>query len=236
MNFLAFDTSTEALHLGVRHGDHALTQVHPGGAHASAHLIPKALRLLAEAGLALRDLDAIVVGQGPGSFTGLRTACAVAQGLAYGADLPVLPIGTLLAVAEEAREGQAALNVLSVLDARMGQCYVAAWSHEAGAWHNVSPPALLHPHEVALPPGWHSSIVPVCLAGTGWEGLLPQLQPPPLAAFSARHAAPTAQALMRLAPQALRAGLAVPAEHAMPLYVRDKVAQTTAEREARLAP
>ena len=236
MKFLAFDTSTEALHLGVRNGERDLTQVHPGGSHASAQLIPNALGLLAQAGLRLGDLDAIVMGQGPGSFTGLRTACAVAQGLAYGAGLPVLPIGTLLAVAEEAREGQATLHVLSVLDARMGQCYVAAWSHEAGAWHNVSPPALLHPHEVALPPAWHSSTVPVCVAGTGWEGLLPQLQQPPHAVFSARHAAPTAQALLRLAPQALHSGLAVPAEHAMPLYVRDKVAQTTAEREARLAP
>ena len=230
MNFLAFDTSTEQLHLGVARGDTCLTQVLPGAAQASQQLIPHALRLLAEAGLRLSDLDAIVMGRGPGSFTGLRTACAVAQGLAYGGGLRVLPIDTLWAVAEDVRHRHGAMRVLSVLDARMGQYYASAWSFEGPSANAVLPPALLNSDELLLPEAWRQEPHPVCVAGIGLDGLAD--------ALSARHAqievqaaAPSADALLRLAPVAWHAGLAVAPDQAMPLYVRDKVAQTTAERE-----
>ena len=106
--WLAFDTSTDVLSLGLSvHGQTTLRTL-AGGAQASAQLIPQALELLAQAGIALSDLQAIVFGRGPGSFTGLRTACAVAQGLAFGANIPVLPVDTLLAVAEAARQAHMA--------------------------------------------------------------------------------------------------------------------------------
>ena len=101
--WLAFDTSTDVLSLAVARGERVWTQTLPGGPQASAGLIPAVLALMAEADMPLASLDAIVFGRGPGSFTGLRTACAVAQGLAFGADVPVLPVDTLQAVAEEAR-------------------------------------------------------------------------------------------------------------------------------------
>ena len=230
MNFLALDTSTEQLHLGVCKGEAVLTRVCPGAAQASAQIIPLCLALLAEAGLRLGDLDAIVMGRGPGSFTGLRTACAVAQGLAFGAGRPVLPIDTLWAVAEQARQGQAQIRVLAVVDARMGQYYSAAWQFSAGRWQASAVNALLNPDEVVLPGAWLDEAQDVILAGTGLTALWPMLKHTPN--LTPQESAPTAAALLRLAPQAWADGLAVPAELAMPLYVRDKVAQTTAERTA----
>jgi tRNA threonylcarbamoyladenosine biosynthesis protein TsaB len=153
---LAFDTSTDVLSLAVARGDRVWTQTLPGGAQASSGLIPAVLALLAEADLPLHSLTAIVFGRGPGSFTGLRTACAVAQGLAFGANVPVLPVDTLLAVAEEARwlqelagktqAGQTPecedLTVLTLLDARMDEVYSAAYRWQAAplaGWQALAP-------------------------------------------------------------------------------------------------
>ena len=113
--WLAFDTSTDVLSLAVARGDSVWTQTLPGGAQASSGLIPAVLAMLAEADMALASLDAIVFGRGPGSFTGLRTACAVAQGLAFGAGLPVLPVDTLMAVAEEARWAQVQTGLIDAV-------------------------------------------------------------------------------------------------------------------------
>lgn len=222
MNLLAFDTSTEALSVAVRRGD-APPCVHEGagGAQASTTLIPVIHELLERAGLRLQELDAIVFGRGPGSFTGLRTACSVAQGLAFGAGTPVLPVDTLLAVAEEARFAAGFERVVAVLDARMDEVYWAAYAHEEGRWRREGAIALGQPESVAVPAGW-------TVAGNAFPAYPGRLATP------GPHAAalPTAPALLRLAPELLAAGLAVPAAGALPLYIRDKVAQTTAERAA----
>src|SRR5437899_256250 len=124
VNLLAFDTSTEILRVAVQ-ADRGTFVEHEaeGGAQASASLIPTIQSLLARCELRLAQLDAIVFGRGPGSFTGLRTACSVAQGLAFGASLPVLGVETLLAVAEDARHRTGATRVLAILDARMNEVY-----------------------------------------------------------------------------------------------------------------
>ena len=224
--WLAFDTSTEVLSIGVGLDDRALLRTLPGGALASATLIPAALELLAEAGLKLSQLDAIVFGRGPGSFTGLRTACAVAQGLAFGADLPVLPVDTLLAVAEEARVHQALnaqpLTVLALLDARMDEVYSAAYDWDGLHWTSRYPLKVSAPEAVALP-----AAPRVLQAGNAFAAYGQRLP-----GGERVQALPTAAALLRLAPALVSAGHAVPAEQAMPLYIRDKVAQTTAERMA----
>jgi tRNA threonylcarbamoyladenosine biosynthesis protein TsaB len=234
MNLLAFDTSTEQLTVAVQRADGRCWQHQgPGGAQASAALIPAVQALLAEAGLALPALRAIVFGRGPGSFTGLRTACSVAQGLAFGAGVPVLPVDTLLAVAEAARQQQGATRVLALLDARMGELYSAAYVHAAGGWQAVADAAVGAPETLALPAGaCAASATPAgwVLAGNAFGPDIAPRLPPALAGCPRVHALPGAAALLALAPALLAAGGAVAAAEALPLYIRDKVAQTTAER------
>ncbi|MDA7419211.1 tRNA (adenosine(37)-N6)-threonylcarbamoyltransferase complex dimerization subunit type 1 TsaB [Xenophilus arseniciresistens] len=225
---LAFDTSTEVLSIAVQRGDAVLARTEAGGAQASATLIPLVQQLLAEAGLTLSALDAICFGRGPGAFTGLRTACAVAQGLGFGSGRPLLPIDTLQAVAEEAHALCGATRVLALLDARMDEVYAQAWTRDAqGLWHAAPGDAgqarLMSPEQVQAPAqtGW-------VLAGNAFTAYGQRLP----AAPARQSALPTAGALLRLAPALLAAGAAVPPEAAWPLYVRDKVAQTTAERMA----
>ena len=229
MNLLAFDTSTDTLSIAVQRGDAVWQHTGAGGAQASAALIPAIQRLLAEAGLGFDTLDAIVFGRGPGSFTGLRTACAVAQGLAFGArngqGTPVVPVDTLLAVAEEARQQHGCTQVLAVLDARMNEVYSAhcTWQEATRQWSTDADFGLCAPEALTLTDAAQWTVAGNAQAAYG-ERLLPQ----------ARHvpALPTATALLRLAPALLAAGAAVPASEALPRYIRDKVAQTTAEREA----
>ena len=225
LNLLAFDTSTETLSVAVQGGralrGAPLLHTAAGGALASTTLIAAIQELLARAGLRLADLDAVVFGRGPGSFTGLRTACSVAQGLAFGAAVPVLPVDTLLAVAEEARERTGASRVVAVLDARMHEVYSVSYAHDGGRWQRHGEFSLGHPEAVAVPDGW-------VLAGNAFAAYGGRLAP----AAARIEALPTAAALIRLAPALIAAGEAVPANRALPLYIRDKVAQTTEERAA----
>ena len=239
LKFLAFDTSTDVLSVALSDGVQTWGHEGAGGAQASAQLIPTVLDLLAKAGWALPELDAIVFGRGPGSFTGLRTACAVAQGLAYGAGVPVLPVDTLLAVAEQARwdlQGEQAqdtsLCVLALLDARMDEAYSAAyeWQGAARGWRIVQDLQVGKPETVTWPSDALSDESGLC-AGNAFEAYGARLTTALPNGLAQVHAMPTAQALLRLAPALFQAGLALPAEQAMPLYVRDKVANTTAERE-----
>ena len=229
MKLLALETSTERLSVGVLRNGETWLHEGVGGAQASAALIPAIEGLMARAELTYGQLDAIVFGRGPGSFTGLRTACAVAQGLAYGARVPVLPVDTLLAVAEEARLSQAdpaeTLQVLALIDARMNEVYGARYRREArdaSDWTALDACALMSPQQVAAQSG-------DLLAGNVFEVYREQLS----GVANARCAAwPTARALLSLAPGLWAAGHAVDAAQALPLYIRDKVAQTTQEREA----
>ena len=214
LKLLAFDTSTETMFIAVSNGVNTWQHTSEGGAKTSAALIPAIMALLKQADLTLQQLDAIVFGRGPGSFTGLRTACSVAQGLAFGAGgIQVLPINTLLAVAEEARFKSDSERVQVVLDARMGEVYAASYAYKDGVWDAISDIQLCKPADLQFETGFQ--LVGNCLEDT-----------------SRINALPTATAMLRLAPAMLAAGLGVPADQALPLYVRDKVAQTTAERMA----
>lgn len=229
MNLLAFDTSTERLSIAVQRGTRQWQHEGVGGRHSSAALIPESMKLLDAAGLRLRDLDAIVFGRGPGSFTGLRTACSVAQGLALGADLQVLPVDTLLALAEQDRMAYGAEQVLALLDARMGQVYAAPWCWSVGGgWRAAGATVVCAPGELALPPDTTGAWALAGNALAEYGGRFPAA----LQELAAHEAWPSALALLRLAPEMLRAGAAVAPELALPLYVRDKVAQTVAERMA----
>ncbi len=219
-SLLAFDTGTEWMSIAVEKNvpPHHPQQWHyhgEGVARSSAELIPRVMDLLQQANLPLRAVEAICFGNGPGSFTGLRTACSVAQGLALGADVPVLPIDSLLAVAEEARFSAfpdcEKRTFTAILDARMDELYVGTYAFEAGMWTVLESPHLIKP----------SAFTPLPAAT-----IVGNIAPATVSAL------PTAAAMLRLAPQLLAQGRAVAAEHAQPLYIRDKVAQTTAERMA----
>ena len=237
MNLLAFDTSTELMSIAVQRGggDSVATvwqHTAPGGAQTSAHLIPAIQGLMAQADLKFEQLQAIVFGCGPGSFTGLRTACSVAQGLAFGAHVPVLPIPTLLAVAEEARHQHAPhlapWRVWALLDARMDEMYAACYEFNMNQWNEIVGGSLIRPEDLG-------GGAPAALAGNVFAAYGARLPASlggthPPCAMDRLEALPTATALLRLAPVLLAAGGALPADQALPLYVRDKVAKTTLER------
>ncbi|PXW95874.1 tRNA threonylcarbamoyladenosine biosynthesis protein TsaB [Sphaerotilus hippei] len=224
---LALDASTSTIHLALVQGDQVLTQAVAGGAQSSALLLPAVQALLAQAGLTVRGLDAIGFGRGPGAFTGLRTACSITQGLALGAGLPVIPLDTLALVAESAVAQGAPHALWAALDARMGEIYAARCVRQPdGRWLQPVPVALWSP--AALCEAMRHDPAP--LAGNAGlvhpELLLPGAPP------AWTGAQPDGAALAIAVRQAFAAGAAVDPALALPLYVRDKVAQTTAERLA----
>ena len=244
--WLAIETSTDMLSLAIAstQGDKSQVWAHTsqGGAKSSQLVLPEIVRLMDEAQIRFADLTAVVFGKGPGSFTGLRTACSVAQGLAFGAGVPVLPIDTLLAVAEDARhqnvqqkqqQTQQQLDQLSqqpqrffvAMDARMDQVYTAAYEWRS-EWQCVQAPSVNSPENISVPTEWKD--LAFTTVGNAWDAFAARSP----AELSGQHmyAMPTAQALLRLSPVAFGQGLAVQPEDALPLYIRDKVAQTTQER------
>jgi tRNA threonylcarbamoyladenosine biosynthesis protein TsaB len=226
---LAFDTSTEAMSVAL-HCD-AMTWVWngPGGAVASAQLLPQIRRLLLQAGVDIAQLQAIAFGNGPGAFTGLRTTCAVAQGLALGAALPVLPVDSLLIVAEGVRaEHQGApTDIDVVMDARMGEVYAGRYRWTADRWQCQVAAALrtlddLHALWAQRPP--------LCVAGSAVQAFGERLHSAD--ALRVTDDIDRAAALMSVAQQLWQEHGGIDAAQALPLYLRDKVAMTIAEREA----
>lgn len=235
LRVLAFDTSTEWLSVALDLGDgRVLERRETGGARASQRLLPLVQELLAQAGLAPRDLGLIGFGAGPGAFTGLRAACSAAQGLGFGLGVPVVPVNTLLAVAVSA--AAAVSRVVVADDARMGEIYwAAARGDRLETAARVGAPAQV---AAAWLEAFGSAPTDLVLCGNAWREHAPALAaalPPgwaPLIA-GAREVAPGAAAIAALARAAHARGEAVDASAAQPIYVRDKVALTTAERAAR---
>ena len=249
--WLAIETSTDILSLALAstHGDasEVWTRTLDGGSKSSQLVLPEIVQLMEEAQIGFTNLTAVVFGKGPGSFTGLRTACSVAQGLAFGANAPVLPIDTLLAVAEEARFQNAQQHTQNsaqpsedvqrffvAMDARMDQVYTAAYecksewqSQKQVTWQCVQAPSVNSPEDISVPAEWQDC--EFTTIGNAWQAFAARW--PAALSRTHMHAMPTAQALLRLAPVAFAQGLAVSPEDALPIYIRDKVAQTTQERE-----
>ena len=223
MKLLALDTSTEYCSVALwRDGDVDERDAHAGQRHSEL-LLPMVDGLLSRHGLGVGDLDGIAYGQGPGSFTGLRIACGVTQGLAFGAGLPVVGVSTLLALAQAAGAGRA----VCCLDARMGGIYHAAYDDTAGRWNAVRAPVLCAPAEAPpLPAGAWTG------CGSGFaahEAALKQRYGGQLSAIMPRLF-PHARDIVRLAVHEFEQGRAVPAGQAAPVYLRDKVALKSNER------
>lgn len=225
MRIVAIDCSTEWLSVAL--GDGALLRErreHVRQSH-SERALPLLSVLLADAGWSLDDVEGIAFGAGPGSFTGVRIACGVAQGLAFARSLPVVPVATLCAIADEAFAVHGATRVVACMDARMREVYVARYERHGDGWREAEAPRVVKPDALTPPAGaWFG-------AGDGfaaYPGLATRLA---LASHDAQLL-PTASAIVRLALPRFEAGETVEAERALPLYVRHRVALTTAEREA----
>lgn len=223
MDILAVETSTELCSVALWLDGEIDAREAVAGQRHSELLLPMIDALLTQHGLAVRDLNGIAFGAGPGSFTGLRIACGVAQGIAFGANLPVVGVGTLLALAAASR----AERVVSCLDARMGEVYHAAYEKRGSAWHAVCEPSLCKPDATPdLPAGAWTG------CGSGFAAFR--------AALEQRYAgtlervidnlAPHAKEIAALAAAEFERGNAVSAERAAPLYVRNKVALPINER------
>ncbi len=222
MLILALETSTELGSCALWRDGEVVERLCPSGRSHSETLLPLVRELLVEAGCSVGQLDAIAFGVGPGAFTGLRIACGAAQGLAVAGSIPLLPVTSL--------EAMAALSVgervVAVLDARMGEVYSGHYLRSADGYQLQGEIRVSAPADVPLPagPGWLAcgnaiAAYPVLHERLMLAGLmeLPGILP-------------TAAALARLAAPRAARGAGIDAALAAPLYIRDKVAKTVAER------
>jgi tRNA threonylcarbamoyladenosine biosynthesis protein TsaB len=221
MKLLAVETSTEYCSAALWRDGVIIERCELVGQKHSEVLMAMVDAVLKEAGLTIRQVESIAFGKGPGSFTGVRIACGVAQGLAFGADVHVVGVCTLEALAEASGKDK----VIAALDARMGECYLAAYEKRDGGWTEVVAPCLCRADTAPMVPGkdW-------CGVGSGFaiagEILAPRYSLHDVDA----QLMPRAAAVARLGAAAFARGEAVDAALALPLYLRDKVALTTAER------
>ena len=233
MKLLAFETSTEACSVALwLDGDVRERFELAPRRHAELSL-PWAEELLAQAGVKRRELDAVALGRGPGAFTGVRLAIALAQGVALALDVPVIPVSTLAVLALRAQPlagGAGPQRVLSAIDARMGEIYTAAYELRDGEAFALDAEAVLAPDAAQLP-GNETDWLGV---GTGFaaaEGALRQRLSARFAAIDA-EALPHAADLARLATAAYARGETVAPERIEPAYLRNNVALTIAEQAA----
>ncbi len=223
MPYLALDTSTEHLSLAITTPAGIVGHDWLVGQKHAELTLPRLAELLTETGLALQDIEGIAFGNGPGSFTGLRIGCGIAQGLAFAHGIPVLGVSTLEALAQ----GTAGDKVIACLDARMNQVYAAAYVRTTDGWHEETAPTVCDPHDLPLP------------AGDGWLGTgsgfaaygatLAERLGAQLAA-SEPDQFPLAANILTLTLPRFAAGLGMPAHEATLVYLRDKVALKTSER------
>jgi tRNA threonylcarbamoyladenosine biosynthesis protein TsaB len=225
MRVLAIDCSTEWLAVAAGDEESSVERRELAGQSHSRRALPLVNLLLSERGWKLGDLDGIAFGAGPGSFTGVRIACGIAQGLALGANLPVVPVSTLEAIAQAAWRKHGEKRVVACLDARMREVYVAAYQRRGTGWTEFVAPMVRKPDEVVV-------------SGSDWFGAGEGFAAYPALAdrISLRGLdatiLPTASAILESAVPRLAAGLGVDAAHALPLYVRHRVALTSVERAA----
>jgi tRNA threonylcarbamoyladenosine biosynthesis protein TsaB len=228
MNFLAFETSTEACSVAVHVAGRVLERFEIAPRRHAELALPWAEQLLAEAGLARAQLDAIAVSRGPGAFTGVRLGIGLAQGIALALDLPVVPVSTLHVLALRAPANTP--RVLAAIDARMGEVYAATFERRDGVLVPISTEVVCAPDAVQLPgdaSDWYA-------VGTGLgaaNGVLAERLASRLAGVDAQ-ALPHAADLLALALPAFARGEAIAPEKIEPAYLRDNVALTLEQQRA----
>lgn len=228
LRLLAIDTATDQMAVAVVAGERDFCAQEDGGARASQRLLPLVFELLDAAALQAGQLDAVAFGRGPGAFTGLRTATSVAQGLALGIGCPVLPIDSLMIVAEDARLRHGIHELWVAMDARMDEVYAGAYGFDGQRWQVRHEATLMT--LPALRAAWQAQ-PPVAVAGSAISAFGERLLCADARCLD-ELGTDRAAALARLARAAWSQGAAIDAAQALPLYLRDKVALTTAERAA----
>lgn len=229
MNILALDTTQEYCSAALVIGKQIIYREQLAPRTHTNLILPQVEAVLGEADIALRQLDAIAFGRGPGSFTGLRIAAGVAQGLALGADLPVIPVSSLAAMAQGVyREHHDAMNICAAFDARIGEIYWGCYQLTGDIMQPVTEEAVDAPENLYLP-GSNQWLA----IGSGWAAypVLQQLHDHRLAGLIV-DSAPLARDIIPIAASMLENGKAVDAAQAIPVYLRQKVARTVAERNA----
>jgi tRNA threonylcarbamoyladenosine biosynthesis protein TsaB len=222
---LAIETSSEMASCALLRNGEVIFRESAGVRTHSQSVLPMVQELLDEAGIVLRDCDAIAYGAGPGSFTGVRTACGISQGLGFGAGLPLAPVVTLDAMALACRQAHGANEVLAVLDARMNEVYWAQYRFDGDA-----PVAVLAP-DLSAPAGVTPSASDALAAcGNGFSAYPDAFAGAAFAAGAHVEIMPHAVQIAQLGARLFDAGHAVPAAQAQPLYLRNKVAYTKEER------
>lgn len=223
MKLLALDTSTEYLSLALLCEQSVHTHHVLAGASASQLVLPQIQSMLKQVNLNIQALDGLVFGAGPGAFTGVRVSVGVAQGLAYGASLPVVGVNTLLALAQASGQSR----VIACLDARMGEVYHAAYVCQQGIWQVISPAVVCKPQDAPTLTGdnWVG-------VGSGWKAYESTLREVygEQVDMVLLDAMPTAEAMLQLALPQFLTGETQSASEAMPIYVRNRVALTAEER------
>ncbi|HVW63608.1 MAG TPA: tRNA (adenosine(37)-N6)-threonylcarbamoyltransferase complex dimerization subunit type 1 TsaB [Nitrosospira sp.] len=223
MRILALDTSTEHCSVALLLDGQMLGRETLAKQSHSELLLPMIQQVLQEAAVKLPQLQGIAFGAGPGSFTGLRIACGVAQGLAFGADLPVAGICTLEAMAEEA----GCSRVVAAIDARMGEIYQAAYMKSGDEWVAESQSVLCSPRHAPLLPGvdWTG-----CGSGFDVYGEALRLRYDGCVSHVVPGIRPQASAIARLAMRRFMNGMGIDPAEAAPIYIRNKVALKENER------
>lgn len=225
---LALDTATSRCSVALASGQAIEVSTQEVGQRHTEHLLPMVDALLARLGVELVACDAIAFGAGPGSFTGLRVACGAAQGLAFGIDRPVVPIGNLDATALEAFEQlPAARTVCVALDARMHEVYCGVFARAGATVRAVVAPSLAAPADVVALAEHHRADALAGNALVAYAEDLKHFAGPTLPAAEAG-----ARSIARLALAGLAEGRAVDPAEAAPIYVRNRVALTIDERRA----
>lgn len=221
MKLLAVETSTEACSTALLTDGHVIHRFEIAPRRHTELILGMVDNLLHESDLSLSNMDALAFGCGPGSFTGLRIAAGVIQGLAFGADLPVVPISSLAALAQGTYRERGEHNVLAVIDARMSEVYWGTYQYVDGIMQGVDDDRISRPDQVNPANGsvWFG-------VGSGWDVYARELQALSNVELSgyATNCFPHARDVLTLSDFAYRQGKAVPAEEAMPVYLRDKVA------------
>ncbi len=229
MNLLAIETSTDACSVGLSVDGELLLDHRIASQQHGVLVLPMVDALMATAGLVPAQLDGVVFGRGPGSFTGVRIGVAVTQGIALGADAGVFGVSTLQSVAQGCYRVHGETHVAVSLDARMDEVYFAAFAcDDDGLMQPVGEEMLISPDQVPALPADRTW----CWAGSGAERYRELVLTSAPEALIHADCWPMAQDLLTLGTPSALSGDLLSAEQAAPVYLRDKVAQTTAERAA----